>query len=56
MEFVLLIHSDERADAQMSDADRTAQFGAYNAYTDELIKAGVVLAGNPLKPRTAARE
>jgi hypothetical protein len=50
MEFVLLIHSDERAGAQMSDADRAAQHDAYKAYTEELVKAGVMRAGNPLQP------
>jgi hypothetical protein len=48
MQFLLLIHGDERQKLTPPQAER--QFAAYMAYTEELIKAGVMRAGEPLKP------
>jgi hypothetical protein len=50
MQFLLLIHGDERAQAKMTPAQQERQFGAYMAYTQELIKAGVHRGGEPLTP------
>jgi hypothetical protein len=50
MQFLLLIHGDEQKDAKLSPAQRDKQFADYMAYTNELVKAGVMLAGEPLKP------
>jgi hypothetical protein len=50
MQFLLLIHGDERAQAKMTPAETEKHFAAYMAYTNELVKAGVMRGGEPLKP------
>lgn len=58
MQYMLLIYSDERADAaameKMSEAERNANFGEWMAYTEELKKAGVLKAGDALQPTPTA--
>jgi hypothetical protein len=50
MQFLLLIHGDERQQARMTPDELEKQFAAYMSYTKDLSKAGVWLGGEPLKP------
>src|SRR6266508_5451529 len=54
MRYVLLIYSDEKADAGSSQKEIEAMMADYNAYTEALQKAGVMLAGEALHPTSAA--
>ena len=54
MQAMLLIHSDEKAWAAMSEAERGAGFAAYGAYTAALRAAGAYVGGAPLEPSSAA--
>jgi len=49
MRYMLLIYSDPSRRAQMSRADMDRLMGAFFTYTDEMRKAGVHRAGDPLK-------
>ena len=44
--FMLLIHSDPAAG---NDVDETAMMGEYWAYTQDLMAAGALVAGDPLQ-------
>jgi hypothetical protein len=50
MQYIILIGSDEKAEASAGAKEREEMFGAYMKYTDELKKAGVLLAGDALHP------
>ena len=50
MQFLLLIHADERAQARFTPEQSQAQFAAYMKYTNDLVHAGVMRGGDPLKP------
>jgi hypothetical protein len=54
MKYLLLIYSDEKADANMSKEEMDAWMGDYLAYTDAMQKAGVSLAGDALQPTATA--
>src|SRR5690349_8439958 len=54
MQYMLLIHRDEQAWADVPDEDRQAIFGEYAALTDELREAGKWVAGAPLQPTSTA--
>ncbi|MGH2592645.1 MAG: YciI family protein [Anaerolineae bacterium] len=54
MQYLLLIYSDEKADASATKEEMDAWMGEYNAYTDAMQKAGVMLAGEALHPTSAA--
>jgi hypothetical protein len=49
MRYMILIASDEAAEAKATQADREQVFGAYMKYTEDLRKAGVMLAGDALQ-------
>lgn len=50
MRFMIIIHSNENADKNASKQEQEAIFGAYMKYTEDLAKAGVMLAGEALHP------
>ena len=54
MKYLLLIYSDEKADANMSKEEADAWMGEYWAYTEAMQKAGVSLAGDALQPTATA--
>ena len=53
MQYLLLIHDDERLWASMSDEERGAYFGEYMRFTQELIDSGTYVGGNQLHPSSA---
>jgi hypothetical protein len=50
MQYMILIKSNEQAEANTSPADRDQVFAAYMKYSADLKKAGVMLAGDALQP------
>jgi len=48
MRYLLLIYQDENAHAQWSQERLAAEFAAYNAYTEEVTKSGVMLGGEAI--------
>lgn len=54
MKYLLLIYSDEKAEASMSKEESDAWMGEYWAYTEDMQKAGVSLAGEALQPTATA--
>jgi len=54
MKYLLLIYSDEKAEANMSKEESDAWMGEYWAYTEAMQKAGVSLAGDALQPTDTA--
>ena len=54
MEYMLLIYSDYSRWEAMSEAQKAEGLAAYGAYTEALQKAGVMRAGNRLRPVQAA--
>jgi len=54
MQYLLLIYTPEQAWTAMSEAERTALYGEYFAFTNAIKQSGHWLGGNPLQPvRTA---
>ncbi len=56
MKYLTLIYSDEKADANIraSKEEYDAVLGEWNAYTEALQKAGVLVGGEALHPTSAA--
>jgi hypothetical protein len=54
MKYLLLIYSDEKADANTSKGEADAWMGEYLAYTEAMRKAGVSTAGEALHPTSSA--
>jgi hypothetical protein len=54
MEYMLLIHSDDKAFAAMPAEAAGQAMAAYGAYTEALNKAGIVRSSNRLRPPEAA--
>ncbi|HRF49448.1 MAG TPA: YciI family protein [Anaerolineales bacterium] len=54
MQYIMLIYGNEQADAAMSKAEQDAWMGEWFAYTEELRKAGISSAGDPLHPTSTA--
>jgi hypothetical protein len=55
MQYMLLIYGDESKWAELSPDQLSAEMGAYFAYTQELAKAGVLVAGDELQPVATAK-
>ncbi|WP_421784729.1 YciI family protein [Hyphobacterium sp.] len=55
MQFLLLLHDDEQAWIDMSEAEQHAVIGEHMAYSEALTKAGAFVEGAPLDPSTTAR-
>lgn len=55
MKYLILIHNSEEAWAALSPAELEREMGAYVAYTQELVKAGKLSAGQQLQPTAAAK-
>ncbi|SMH51295.1 YciI family protein [Mesorhizobium australicum] len=54
MQYMLLIHVDETKMPKVPTNETYQMAAAYNAYTEALKKAGVLLAGERLKPSGTA--
>ena len=54
MEYMMLIYGNEAGMQSMTEAEIGQTLGAYNAYTEALSKAGVLLSSNRLKPVATA--
>ncbi|HYL19944.1 MAG TPA: YciI family protein [Burkholderiales bacterium] len=54
MEYMILIYNDERSYGSATEAQLKAMYQEYGAYTQDLIKAGVMRAGSELKPVATA--
>jgi len=54
MQFMLLIHGDERISNAATPPDAAVMSPAYTAYNAALVKAGAMIAGSRLRPTTDA--
>ncbi len=54
MKYVMMICSDEIAEAKMPPQEMGALFQAYGAFTNEVKQAGIYHGGEPLHPTTTA--
>jgi len=54
MQYLILIYSDEKAGASATQAEMDAWMGEYNAYTEALRNAGVMVGGEALHPTSTA--
>jgi hypothetical protein len=54
MRYLLLIYSNEAAEASATEADMAQTMEAYNKYTDDLRKSGKMVAGEALQPTSTA--
>jgi hypothetical protein len=54
MEYMILIYGDERDWGKFDEAKLKAMYAEYGAYTQELVKAGVMRGGSELKPVATA--
>src|ERR1700682_3210621 len=55
MKYILLIHTDERAFAALSEAERQQIFGEYMQLTQQIRSSGHWLAGAPLHATSSAK-
>ena len=54
MQYMILIYDNEKAWGDLSKADSDKMHAEYMGYTQEMVKAGVMRAGDALKPTTTA--
>ena len=54
MQYLLMIYASEAEEAKMTPADTGKLMQAYGAYSEALVKAGVMRAGERLRPVTDA--
>jgi len=54
MEYIFLLHDDEKRWAKMSEEENEREYGAYMAYSKALREAGVFADGNRLESVTTA--
>ena len=54
MQYMLMIYSNEADNLAASEADKGAMLAAYGAYTEALKQAGVLVAGDRLRPTNAS--
>ncbi|HYD87603.1 MAG TPA: YciI family protein [Vitreimonas sp.] len=55
MQYMLLIYGDESSWAALTPDQIAQEMGAYMAYTQDLQKAGVYIAGHELQPVATAK-
>ena len=55
MQYMLLIYGEESKWASLTPDQLSAEMGAYMAYTQDLAKAGVLVAGDELQPVETAK-
>ena len=54
MQFAILIYGNEAAMMAMTEAEKATMHGAYMAYSEALVAAGVMRGGERLKPSPTA--
>jgi hypothetical protein len=54
MQYLLMIYDNEAAMAALSEAEGGKLLAAYGAYSEAMVKAGVLLGGNRLRPTSTA--
>jgi hypothetical protein len=54
MKYLLLIYSNEKDEAKMSEAERNAMFADYGALTESITRSGHYIGGDPLTPTSTA--
>lgn len=54
MKYMLMIYGNEAAMTAVTEGNQGRMMAAYVAYTEAMATAGVLLAGNRLRPSTAA--
>lgn len=54
MQYMILIYGNEAAESAVSPADMGKIMSAYKAYSEALVKAGVMVSGERLHPSTSA--
>ena len=54
-QYMLLIYGEESMWANLTPDQLSAEMGAYMAYTQDLVKAGVMVAGDELHPVATAK-
>ena len=54
MQYLLMIYGDEAQEAKMTAAEIGPMMGAYNAYTQALRDAGILLGSDRLRPSSDA--
>ena len=54
MRYLLLINTDEAAEAARSDEENQAIYGAYFAFSDEIRNSGAYITGEALQPTSTA--
>ena len=54
MQYLVMIYSSEAEESKMPPAEMGKMMQAYGAYSDALVKAGVMQGGNRLRPITDA--
>lgn len=54
MRYILLINTNETAEANRSDEENEAVFGAYYAFTNEIRESGAYVTGEALQPTSTA--
>ena len=54
MRYLALIYADEQAAATMTEDEQSANMAAWFSFTDDLAKAGKMLAGEALQPTETA--
>lgn len=50
MKYMLLIYTDPKLAAEMTEADGEALMGEYFAFTQAIVESGEMLGGDPLQP------
>jgi hypothetical protein len=55
MQFILLIYGEESKWANLTPDQLSTEMGAYMAYTQDLVKADVLVAGDELHPVSTAK-
>lgn len=54
MKYLLMIYSNEAAEAKMDAAANAAEMAAYGAYAGAMVEAGVMVGGERLRPASDA--
>ena len=54
MQYMLMVYANESGFQALSPAEREQALGAYTAYSQALVKAGVLKGSNRLQPVSAA--
>ena len=54
MKYMLIIYNDESADGSATPEQMGQLFGGYMAFTDEIKKKGIYVAGDPLQPTSTS--